>query len=176
RVGVRRPGHPRPLGGAAPVLGAVLVLRTLRFHVGLVYLVLGAGAWVGLLKSGVEPVVICLAMGVLAYAYPAQRPSLERATERFREFREQPTAELARSAAAQLRAATSRNELLQQLWHPWTSYAIVPLFALANAGVAIDGGFLARAFGSPITLGILVGYVVGKPVGIVGGTWLLTRA
>lgn len=52
---------------------------------------------------------------------------------------------------------------------------IVPVFALANAGIAVDGGFLARAFSSPITLGILVGYVVGKPVGIVSGSWLLTR-
>ena len=42
---------------------------------------------------------------------------------------------------------------------------IVPLFALANAGIVIDGGFLADAFTSPITLGILVGYVVGKPIG-----------
>jgi protein-disulfide isomerase len=154
---------------------AAVVLRSLRFNVGPVYFVIATGAWVGLLKAGVEPVVIGLAAGVLAFANPVQRPSLERATERFREFREQPTAELARSAAAQLRAATPRNELLQQLWHPWTSYVIVPLFALANAGIEIDGGFLARAFRSPITLGILVGYVVGKPAGIVGGCWLLTR-
>jgi Na+/H+ antiporter NhaA len=153
----------------------VLVARSVRLHVGLVYFVLGAAAWVALLKSGVEPVVIGLAMGVLAYASPAPRPSLERATERFREFREQPTAELARSAAAQLRAATSRNELLQQLWHPWTSYVIVPLFALVNAGIAINGAFLARAFSSPVTLGILCGYAIGKPVGILGGTWLVTR-
>src|ERR671934_874616 len=121
----------------------VLIVRSVRLHVGLVYFVLGAASWVALLKSGVEPVVIGLAMGVLAYASPAPRPSLERATERFREFREQPTAELARSAAAQLRAATSRNELLQHLWHPWTSYGIVPLFALANTGIEIDGGLLA---------------------------------
>ena len=52
---------------------------------------------------------------------------------------------------------------------------IVPLFALANAGIAINGDFLARAFTSPITLGILIGYVVGKPVGIVGTSWLVTR-
>jgi len=51
----------------------------------------------------------------------------------------------------------------------------VPLFALANAGIEIDGGFLARAFTSPITLGILFGYVIGKPVGILGSSWLLTR-
>ena len=137
--------------------------------------VLGAAAWVALLKSGVEPVVIGLAMGLLAYAYPAPRSNLERATERFREFREQPTAELAQVAGVEIRSATSLNERLQQLLHPWTSYVIVPLFALANAGIAIDGGFLARAFTSRITLGILVGYVVGKPIGILGCSWLVTR-
>jgi Na+/H+ antiporter NhaA len=164
-----------PLLAAVVLFGAVLVLRSVPVRVGLVYFVLGVGAWVGLLKSGVEPVVVGLAMGLLVYAFPAERSSLERATERFREFREQPTAELARVAGVELRAATSGNERLQQLFHPWTSYAIVPLFALANAGIAIDGGFLARGFTSPITLGILLGYVVGKPVGILGFSWLLTR-
>jgi Na+/H+ antiporter NhaA len=164
-----------PVVVAIVLYGVVLILRAVRLRVGLVYLVLGAGSWVGLLKGGVEPVVIGLAMGLLPRAYPAPRSTLERATERFREFREQPTAELARSAGAELRAATSLNERLQQLFHPWTSYAIVPLFALANAGVAIDGGFLRRGFSSPITLGILFGYVVGKPVGILGTSWLVTR-
>jgi Na+/H+ antiporter NhaA len=167
--------HVAPLLVAVAFFGVVLVVRSVPVRVvGLVYFVLGAGAWVGLLKSGVEPIVIGLAMGLLAYAYPASRSSLERVTERFREFREQPTADLARMAGVELRSATSVNERLQQLLHPWTSYAIVPLFALANAGIALHGGFLARAFSSPITLGILVGYVVGKPVGILGFSWLLT--
>jgi protein-disulfide isomerase len=64
---------------------------------------------------------------------------------------------------------------LQQLFHPWTSYAIVPLFALANAGIAIDSAFLGRAFTSAITLGVLFGYVLGKPIGIIGTSWLATR-
>jgi len=165
-----------PLVIAVAVYGVVLVLRRIGVRIGLVYLLLGAAAWMALLESGVEPVVIGLAMGILPFAYTAERHSLERATERFRAFREQPTAELARSLEAQLRATTSRNERLQQLWHPWTSYGIVPLFALANAGIAIDGGVLARGFTSPITLGIFFGYVVGKPVGVLGGTWLLARA
>jgi Na+/H+ antiporter NhaA len=164
-----------PLLAAVFSFGAVLIARSLRVRAGLVCAVLGTAAWVGLLKSGVEPVVIGLAMGLLAYAFPAPRSDLERATERFREFREQPTAELARVAGLELRSATSVNERLQQQFHPWTSYVIVPLFALANAGIALDGGFLARAFSSPIMLGILVGYVVGKPVGILGCSWLLTR-
>jgi Na+/H+ antiporter NhaA len=147
----------------APLLAAVgfylvvIVLVNIPVRAGVVYFLLGACAWVGLLKSGVDPVVIGLAMGVLAYAYPSERTSLESATERFREFREQPSAELARSVGAQLRSATPVNERLQQLYHPWTSYAIVPLFALANAGLAIDRSLLARAFSSPITLGILLG-------------------
>jgi Na+/H+ antiporter NhaA len=165
----------------APLLAAigfylvVIVCRSIPVRIGFVYFVLGAAAWIGLLKSGVEPVVIGLAMGLLTYAIPAERSSLERATERFREFREQPTAELARSVGAQLRSATSINERLQQLWHPWTSYAIVPVFALANTGIAVSGALLSRAFTSPITLGILLGYVIGKPVGITGGSWLVTR-
>jgi Na+/H+ antiporter NhaA len=164
-----------PLFAAAGFFAAVLVFRSIPVRVGLVYLVLGIGAWVALLKSGVEPVVVGLVMGLLVYAYPAPRSNLERATERFREFREQPTADLARVAGVELRAATSPNERLQQLYHPWTSYVIVPLFALANAGIPLDGAFLTQAFSSPITLGILFGYVVGKPLGIFGGSWLATR-
>jgi Na+/H+ antiporter NhaA len=160
---------------AVGFFGAVLVMRSVPVRIGLVYFALGAGAWVGLLKSGVEPVVVGLVIGLLVYAYPASRSSLERATERFREFREQPTAELARVAGLELRSATSANERLQHLFHPWTSYAIVPLFALANAGIGLNGGFLTHAFRSPITLGILLGYVVGKPVGILGSAWMLTR-
>jgi len=164
-----------PLLAACAFFGGVLVLRSVPVRIGLVYFVLGAGAWVGLLKSGVEPVVVGLVMGLLVYAYPASRSSLERVTERFREFREQPTADLARAAGAELRSATSPNERLEHLWHPWTSYVVVPLFALANAGIVLNGAFLERAFSSSITLGILFGYVIGKPVGVVGCSWLATR-
>jgi Na+/H+ antiporter NhaA len=160
---------------ALALFGVVLVAKALRVRVGLIYFALGAAIWVALLESGVEPIVVGLAMGLLAYAYPVARSDLERATERFREFREQPTPELARSVRIGLRSAISPNERLQLLYHPWTSYLIVPVFALANAGITIDGAFLERALTSPITLGIAVGYVVGKPVGIVGSAWLLTR-
>jgi Na+/H+ antiporter NhaA len=159
---------------AAGLFGAMLVARAAGVRHGFVYALLGTAIWVVVLESGVEPVVVGLLMGLLTYAYTAARPDLERAAERFREFREQPTPELAQSARAGVRAAISPNDRLQQLFHPWTSYLIVPLFALANAGIAIDGAFLERAFSSPITLGILVGYVVGKPLGILGASWLST--
>jgi Na+/H+ antiporter NhaA len=167
--------HIGPLLVATAFFAGIPVARTLGSRAGVVCGALGTAAWVALLKSGVEPVVVGLATGLVVYAYPAPRSSLERATERFREFREQPTAETARVAGLELRSATSPNERLQQMFHPWTSYVIVPLFAVANAGIAINGAFLTRAFSSPITLGILCGYVVGKPLGILGSSWLVTR-
>jgi Na+/H+ antiporter NhaA len=167
--------HIIPLLMATGVLAIVIVLSRTGIRAGVVYFLLGVAAWVWMLKSGVDPVVIGLVMGLLTYARPAARTDLERASGLFRSFREQPTAELARSAGQSLAAALSPNERLQLLYHPWTSYVIVPLFALANAGIMLSGSFLARAYASPITLGILVGYVAGKPLGIVGATWLLTK-
>ena len=167
--------HVMPLLISVAFFAVAFAAVRARIRGGLLYFTLGAAAWAAMLESGVEPIVIGLSMGFLAWAYPTPRPTLERVTERFREFREQPTAELARLARVELRAATPPNERLQQLYHPWTSYVIVPVFALANAGVPIDAAFLGRAFSSPITLGVLCGYVVGKPVGILGTSWLVTR-
>jgi Na+/H+ antiporter NhaA len=160
---------------AVGIVGGILVVRAAGVGTGLVYLALGIAAWVALFKSGVDPIVIGLVMGLLTYAYPAARADLERATDLFRLFREQPTPELERTARVGLRAAISPNERLQQLYHPWTSYVIVPLFALANAGIAISGSFLSHAYTSPVTLGILFGYVAGKPIGITGTAWVVTK-
>jgi Na+/H+ antiporter NhaA len=160
---------------ALALFGCVLLVRAADIHFGPIYFVLGAAVWVGFFKAGVDPVVAGLMGGVIALAYPAQRSDLERASDLFRLFREQPTGDLARTARSALRTAVSPNERLQTLWHPWTSYVIVPLFALANAGVHLSPDFLATAYSSPVTLGILLGYVIGKPVGILGFSWLATR-
>jgi Na+/H+ antiporter NhaA len=157
------------------VLGVALVIRLRRVRNGVVYLVLGLVAWVALYKSGVDPVIVGVFVGLIAIAYPAARADLEGATDLFRLFREQPTSETAQSLRQGVRSALSPNERLQQIFHPVSSYVIVPLFALANAGIVINGSFLSRAYGSPITIGIIVGYVVGKPIGITGATWLVTK-
>ncbi len=164
-----------PLLIAAGVFGLILLARAAGIRQGLVYLMLAAVIWVALFESGVDPVVVGLVVGLIAWAYPAGRGELERATDLFRRFREQPTPELARSVRSGLQEAVSPNARLLHLYHPWTSYVIVPLFALANIGIAIDWDFLGRAYSSPITLGILCGYVLGKPVGVVGVSWLVTR-
>jgi Na+/H+ antiporter NhaA len=166
---------PRPLLVALAIFAVVLIVRASKIRSGLLYAVLGTAIWVALFNSGIDPVIVGLVMGLLTLAYSPTRDDLEQASGLFRLFREQPTPELARSATAGLTAALSPNERLQQLYHPWTSYAVVPLFALANAGIVLSGSFLADAVTSPITLGILVAYVVGKPVGIVSFSWLVSR-
>jgi Na+/H+ antiporter NhaA len=157
------------------LIGMVLILRARSYRNGLLYLLVGIACWVAFLKSGVDPIVVGLIFGLLTYAYSASRESLEQASEAFRMFREQPTAELAQSARNEVRTAISPNDRLAQLFHPWTSYVIVPLFALANAGIVLNAGFLAKAYTSPVTLGIVVGYLVGKPLGTVGCAWLVTK-
>jgi Na+/H+ antiporter NhaA/predicted DsbA family dithiol-disulfide isomerase len=157
-------------------LALVYLARAAGLRQGVLYAGLGLAAWVAFFKSGVDPAVSGMVVGLLTPAYPAARSDLERATARVRRFREQPTAELARAASISLSESISPNTRLQETFHPWASYVIVPLFALANAGLVISAGFLAKAFTSPITLGILLGYVVGKPIGTTGGAWLVTAA
>ncbi|MEU1601289.1 Na+/H+ antiporter NhaA [Streptomyces sp. NPDC005708] len=159
-----------PLLTALAVFAAVLLVRVLGVRRAAVYGLLAAVAWVALAQSGVDPVIIGLAMGLLTYATPASRGDLERASGLFQLFREQPTPELAHSAREGLASAVSPNERMQRLFHPWTSYVIVPLFALANAGIPVDADLLRRAATSPVTLGIFFGYVLGKPLGILGAS------
>lgn len=152
-------------------LGGLLLIGVLRLAgicKGVYCAVLSVVVWIALYEAGVDPVVTGLAVGALVVAYPAPRGDLERASQLFRLFREQPTPELQRSAVRGLAAAISPNERLEQKFLPWVSYGIVPLFALANAGIELSGAKLEEAFTSPITLGILVGCAAGKVIGIVG--------
>jgi len=164
-----------PLLVAAAVYVLMLVAVRFRLQRRSVFVVLGIVVWGLLRASGVDPVVAGLAIGLAVPAYSPSRTELEDATGLVRAFREQPTPELARSARAGLAAALSPNARLQSFYHPWTSYLIVPLFALANAGVVLNGSFLAKAYTAPITLGVLIGYVAGKPVAVMLSSWLVTR-
>jgi Na+/H+ antiporter NhaA len=154
------------LAVAAGVLLAIGLLRRIRVWRGPAYFVAGAALWVAMHESGVHPTIAGVLLGLLTAVYPPRRQDVERAATLTRSFRQAPTPELARVAMLGVGGAVSPNERLQEALHPWTSYVIVPLFALANAGVALDGDALGRALGSPITLGVLLGLVVGKGLGI----------
>jgi protein-disulfide isomerase len=161
-----------------PIVVAAVVFALLLYAVRLrqrwVFVLLGVAMWAALRCSGVDPIVAGLVIGLAAPAYTPNRGELEDATGLVRRFREEPTPELARSARTGLSATLSPNARLQSFYHPWTSYLIVPLFALANAGITLDPGFLSVAYRAPITVGVIVGYVVGKPAAIVAASRLVT--
>jgi Na+/H+ antiporter NhaA len=160
---------------AIGLFGVLVALRWAGSWRGPAAVLVGVGIWLAMFESGVDAVIAGLAIGLVTSAFPPAREDLERSTELARSFREQPTPELAYTARAGLVSAISPNERLQYRLHPWTSRVIVPLFALGNAGIQLDGTLLSAAIKSPVTLGIVAAYVVGKPVGILGATWLATR-
>ena len=164
---------PLLIGTALLTVDGWLIRRGVRN--GPAYLLLGLAAWVAFFESGVDPIVSGLVIGLLTCAYPAARTDLQQATDAFRLFREQPTARLAAEAREVVRGAISPNERLQERYHGLTGYVIVPLFALANADIKISGSFLAHAYTSPATLGIMIGYIAGKPAGTAGIAWLVSK-
>jgi Na+/H+ antiporter NhaA len=164
----------KPLALAALVYAVTIAMNRLKVRSGYAYLPFGLVIWAAMLASGIDPVVSGLALGLTAAAYTPARNELEQATDLFRSFREQPTPELARFARVSLVQTLSPNDRLTRTYQGWTSYLIVPLFGLANAGVAVDAEVLRRAATSPVTIGVFIAYVVGKPVAYFGVTQLVT--
>ncbi|MFZ2051135.1 MAG: Na+/H+ antiporter NhaA [Solirubrobacteraceae bacterium] len=160
---------------AVGLFGVLVLLRYLQRGRGPASVAVGVGIWLAMFKSGIDPVIAGLAIGLVTSAYPPARSDLEHAIELTRAFREQPTPELARSAQRGLGEAISPNEQLQHRLHPWSGFLIVPLFALANMGVHITGAVLSAAATSAVSIGILLAYLLGKPLGILGASWLASR-
>ena len=153
------------LGIAAALLVVMALLRRVGVMRSDVYVLLSVAIWLATLQSGVHPTVAGVAIGLLTSAYPPRRTSLEEATGVTRLFRQRPTPELALEAARRIRTSLSPNERLQHGLHPVSSFVVVPIFALANAGADLGGDILGRVLGSPLVLAIVLGLVAGKSIG-----------
>jgi Na+/H+ antiporter NhaA len=157
------------LGALAGALACLVVLAGLD-RAGVwrtsVFAIVGAVLWVATVESGLHPTIAGMAAGLLISARPPSRAEVDEATTLFRAFRESPMPSVGQSARQGLVRAVSLNERLQTALHPWTSYVVVPLFALANAGVDLGDGTLGDALSSPVTWGVVVALVLGKLVGI----------
>jgi Na+:H+ antiporter, NhaA family len=157
------------------LLAVVTVLRLLRVLRTFAYLVVGVALWVATSTSGIHPAIVGLLLGVVLTAYPPVPTQVLRVTRLGRWFEPDPTPGMLWEAPEGVDEVVHPIQRLQQLLHPWSGYLVVPLFALANAGITLDRDLLARSVGSPITLGILAGLVVGNLVGIVGASLLAAR-
>jgi Na+/H+ antiporter NhaA len=134
-----------------------------------IYALLAAVLWVATFESGLHPTIAGMLAGLVIGARPPERADVERAATLFRAFRQSPRADVGYTARKGLQRAVSANERMQTVLHPWVSFVIVPIFALANAGVDLGGGLLGEAMRSPVTWGIVLGLVAGKLVGIGAG-------
>jgi NhaA family Na+:H+ antiporter len=141
-------------------------------HQLLVYVLVGTAVWFALHEAGIHPTLAGVAMGLLAPVTPRVAPEFIDADE----LADISSAEAARQTVDIARSSVSTVEWLEHVLHPWSSYLIVPLFALANAGVVVSGGSLRTAFGSAIFWGIVVGLCVGKPLGVMLATKLAVRS
>lgn len=164
---------PMPLLVAAVGLVGIYFVRYLRGGRGPIYATLAIVVWLAFLASGVHPTLAGVAIALLVPVYRPDRRDVEHALELARTFRQSPSTEYARAAANSLRESISINERLQTAYAPYVAYVILPLFALANAGVTLSPEILAAAAMSPLTWGIVVGLVVGKFAGIWGSTAVL---
>jgi protein-disulfide isomerase len=131
--------------------------------------------WVATLESGLHASIAGMVSGLLVPALDPRRADVEEAATRFRAFRQSPMPDVQRAARRTLTRAISVNERLQEALHRPTSHVVVPVFALANAGVDLRGGVLADSLVSSVTWGIVVGLVLGKTVGIAVGAWSSVR-
>lgn len=131
--------------------------------------------WLATIESGIHPSLAGMVAGLLVPAYATHRGTVESAGELFRDYWQSPDAGVARNASLGLSRSISVNERLHIALRGTSSMVIVPIFALANAGVNLGGDTLSTAMTSPITWGIVAGLVLGKLIGISLGTWVAIR-
>jgi NhaA family Na+:H+ antiporter len=156
------------LAAAAVGVVATVAVRRLGVHWTWVYVAVGCVVWFSLHEAGIHPTIAGVVMGLLAPSIPRLTPELIDSDQ----LMDLSDADAARTTAVLAKGSVSVVEWLQHVLHPWTSYVIVPIFALANSGIEISGDGLRDAARSPITWGVFFGLLAGKPLGIV----LATRA
>ena len=164
-----------PLAIAVAMIMAIALVRFMPAARGPAYAVLAVALWIALFMAGIHPTLAGVAVAVLIPVFTPERQQVEQAVEMIRAFRQSPNSQYARAATRGLRESISINERLQTDVGPYVSFLVLPLFALANAGVRLDANSVAAALRSPLTWGIVAGLVIGKFIGITGATWFMQR-
>ncbi len=167
--------HVAPLLVALVALGLIALVRLMPSGRGPLYAVLSVVVWFGLHEAGVHATLAGVAVALLIPVAAPRQNDVERVVELTRAFRQSPNPAYAAAAGRQLRESISINERLQRSFAPYVAYVILPVFALANAGVVLDAETLRRSMSSSLFWGVVAGLVVGKLVGITGATLLAQR-
>jgi Na+/H+ antiporter NhaA len=164
-----------PLVVSVALIVAIASVRFMPAARGPAYALLGVALWVALSLAGINPTLAGVAVALLIPVFTPERQQVEQAVGMIRAFRQSPNSQYARAATRGLRESISINERLQNDVGPFVSFVVLPLFALANAGVRLDVNSVTAALRSPLTWGIVAGLVAGKFIGITGATWFMQR-
>jgi NhaA family Na+:H+ antiporter len=157
------------------LLGIILVLRRLKVTWTPAYVLVGAGVWLATFESGIHATIAGVALGLLTPARPSDPRGFQDVYRETGLLSTAPDAHSLRAVSLQASEVVSVAERLEFLLHPWTSYLVIPLFALANAGVRLSTGSMGDALSSPVAIGIVAGLVLGKIVGISAAAWLAVK-
>lgn len=156
---------------AASIVGVALVLivKFLSARSVTLYVILGGVVWLGLFNGGIHPTLAGVLMGLLAPTTPHHQVE-------YIDAEQTEHVSTHSSAASPHGASVSTVEWLQHILHPWTSFFIVPVFALANSGIRLSTDGIQDAVSSPITWGVFFGLLVGKPLGVLLATQAAVRS
>jgi NhaA family Na+:H+ antiporter len=157
---------------AALAIATIVAMREVGVQAIPAYVLVGSGLWLAMHEAGVHATLAGVLCGLLA----PTAPHVPRDLIDEDELLDVSSVEAARATVTQARSSVSVVEWLEHLLHPWTTLVIVPLFALANAGITIGGDQVSDALSSRVTLAIVVGLVIGKPIGITLASWLAVRS
>jgi NhaA family Na+:H+ antiporter len=172
------------LGMAGIFSAAVVIMRRAGFQAGASYVVVGILVWLAMLKSGIHATLAGIVLGALTPLKPriskeSFLTTSDQLQGRYRAALDHEDEERTEMLLGQFedlsRATESPLERAERMVHPWVTLVVLPLFALANAGVELSSEVLRSALSSPITLGIVIGLVAGKTAGIAGFSWLAVR-
>jgi len=162
------------LAVAVLLLGLVVALRQRQIMLTPIYAIVGVGVWLATYASGVHATIAGVALGLLTPATALTGGQIAR--EWADDLDDEPTAPEIRAMTQLARSSVSVAERLQYRIHPFTSFVVIPLFALANAGVRITADALGAPGGAAVALGVVTGLVIGKTIGITTFTWLGVKA
>ncbi len=171
---------------AAVGIALVLGLQAIGIGTAFAYVIPGAILWFGLLQTGAHPTLAGVVLGLMTPAVPVRMREMpiQVARAALTDLGKRVESKLAdpQQLLVPLKALrTAQRELLppvsrvQMALHPWVAFGVMPVFALANAGVTIDGVDLGAGAAQSVLLGVVIALVLGKPIGIVAGTWLAVR-
>ena len=161
------------LAAAGALLVVLAGLRRARVRSLAPFVVVGIGVWVAVFESGVHATIAGVVLGLLAPARPLTAEGVVR--EWALDLSDEPSREDLRVMTEVAKGSRSVAERLEHQLHPWASFFIVPVFALANAGVRLDADAVAGAGAARVAVGTALGLALGKLVGISGSAWLAVR-